>query len=54
VKTLTTSTQKMRRLRARPRSAPEKVEAMLEAGAEGAVVQFPDEAEMRDFLRGHR
>jgi probable F420-dependent oxidoreductase len=41
-------------LRVIPRTAPENVEAMLEAGAEGAVVQFPDEAEMRDFLRRYR
>jgi hypothetical protein len=41
-------------LRVIPRIAPEHVEAMLEAGAEGAVVQFPDEAAMRDFARRHR
>ncbi|MFY9581121.1 MAG: TIGR03619 family F420-dependent LLM class oxidoreductase [Gaiellaceae bacterium] len=38
-------------LRAIPRTSPEKVEAMLAAGAEGAVIQFPDEAAMRDFAR---
>ncbi len=38
-------------LRVVPRTAPERVEAMLEAGAEGAVVTFPDEAAMRDFAR---
>jgi probable F420-dependent oxidoreductase len=38
-------------LRVVPRVAAENVEAMLEAGAEGAVVQFPDEAAMRDFAR---
>jgi hypothetical protein len=27
------------------------VDAMLEAGAEGAVLTFADEAEMRDFAR---
>ncbi len=32
-----------------PRTAPENVEAMLEAGAEGAFVQFSDEAAIRDF-----
>jgi DNA-binding NarL/FixJ family response regulator len=30
------------------------VEAMLEAGAEGAVVTFPDEASMRDLARRYR
>jgi hypothetical protein len=37
-----------------PRIAPEKMEAMLEAGAEGAVVSFADEAAMRDFARRYR
>ena len=32
-----------------PRTRPEKVDAMLEAGAEGAVVTFDDEAAMREF-----
>jgi probable F420-dependent oxidoreductase len=32
-----------------PRTSPEKVDAMLEAGAEGAVVSFSDEAAMREF-----
>jgi alkanesulfonate monooxygenase SsuD/methylene tetrahydromethanopterin reductase-like flavin-dependent oxidoreductase (luciferase family) len=41
-------------LRVIPRTAPEKVEAMLEAGAEGAVVSFADKAAMRDFARRHR
>jgi probable F420-dependent oxidoreductase len=41
-------------LRVIPRVATENVEAMLEAGAEGAVVQFPDEAAMRDFARRFR
>jgi probable F420-dependent oxidoreductase len=41
-------------LRVIPRVAAENVEAMLEAGAEGAVVQFPDEATMRDFARRFR
>ena len=35
-------------------SEREVVDAMLEAGAEGAVVQFADEAAMRDFARRHR
>jgi probable F420-dependent oxidoreductase len=38
-------------LRVIPRTSPEKVEPMLEAGAEGAVVSFGDEAAMRDFAR---
>ena len=32
-----------------PRTSAEKVDAMLDAGAEGAVVSFADEAEMRAF-----
>ena len=38
-------------LRVIPRTSPDRVEAMLEAGAEGAVVAFPDDAAMRDFAR---
>jgi probable F420-dependent oxidoreductase len=38
-------------LRVIPRTAPENVDAMIDAGAEGAVVHFPDEASMRDFVR---
>lgn len=38
-------------LRVIPRTAPEHVDAMLDAGAEGAVVQFADENQMRDFAR---
>ena len=41
-------------LRVIPRTSPEKVEPMLEAGAEGAVVSFEDEAAMRDFARRYR
>jgi alkanesulfonate monooxygenase SsuD/methylene tetrahydromethanopterin reductase-like flavin-dependent oxidoreductase (luciferase family) len=41
-------------LRVIPRVAAENVEAMFEAGAEGAVIQFADEAAMRDFARRHR
>ena len=41
-------------LRVIPRVAAENVEAMLEAGAEGAVVQFADEAAMRDFAGRYR
>jgi probable F420-dependent oxidoreductase len=36
-------------LRVIPRTSPEKVDAMLDAGAEGAVVSFADEAAMREF-----
>jgi hypothetical protein len=36
-----------------PRTSPERVDAMLEAGAEGAVVTFPDEAAMRAFAERH-
>jgi probable F420-dependent oxidoreductase len=36
-------------LRVIPRTPPERVDAMLDAGAEGAVVTFPDEAAMRGF-----
>jgi alkanesulfonate monooxygenase SsuD/methylene tetrahydromethanopterin reductase-like flavin-dependent oxidoreductase (luciferase family) len=38
-------------LRVVPRTSPQHVEAMLEAGADGAVVAFPDEAAMREFAR---
>ena len=38
-------------LRTIPRTSPERVDAMLEAGAEGAVVSFPDEAAMRELAR---
>ncbi len=41
-------------LRVIPRTAPEHVDAMLEAGAEGAVVQFADESAMREFARRYR
>jgi probable F420-dependent oxidoreductase len=36
-------------LRVVPRTSPDKVDAMLEAGAEGAVVSFRDEAAIREF-----
>ena len=36
-------------LRVIPRTTPDKVEAMLEAGAEGAVVAFDSEDAMREF-----
>jgi probable F420-dependent oxidoreductase len=38
-------------LRVIPRVAADHVDAMLEAGAEGAVVQFADESAMREFAR---
>jgi hypothetical protein len=38
-------------LRVIPRTTAANVEAMLEAGAEGAVVPFVDEATMRGFAR---
>jgi probable F420-dependent oxidoreductase len=41
-------------LRVIPRIAPENAEAMLEAGAEGAVVQFADEDAMREFAGRYR
>ena len=36
-------------LRVIPRTSPDQVDAMLEAGAEGAVVSLPDEKAMRDL-----
>jgi probable F420-dependent oxidoreductase len=36
-------------LRVVPRTSPDQVDAMLESGAEGAVVTFAGEAAMRDF-----
>ncbi len=41
-------------LRVIPRTRAEKVEAMLDAGAEGAVVQFANASAMRDFAASHR
>ena len=38
-------------LRVVPRTSPQNVDAMLNAGAEGAVVSFPTEAAMRGFAR---
>jgi probable F420-dependent oxidoreductase len=38
-------------LRVVPRTQPQNVPAMLDAGAEGAVVQFPSDAAMRDFAQ---
>jgi len=41
-------------LRIVPRTLPGSVEAMLEAGAAGAVVSFGGETEMRNFARRYR
>jgi probable F420-dependent oxidoreductase len=41
-------------LRVIPRTSPERFEPMLEAGAEGGVVTFADEAAMRGFARRYR
>jgi alkanesulfonate monooxygenase SsuD/methylene tetrahydromethanopterin reductase-like flavin-dependent oxidoreductase (luciferase family) len=38
-------------LRVVPRTSSENVEGMLDAGAEGAVVTFPDETAMRQFAQ---
>jgi probable F420-dependent oxidoreductase len=40
-------------LRVIPRTSADKVDAMLKAGAEGAVVQFADEPAMRSFAAAH-
>jgi hypothetical protein len=40
-------------LRAIPRTSPDRVDAMLDAGAEGAVVTFAGEAAMRDFAANY-
>lgn len=40
-------------LRIVPRTSPEKVDAMLEAGADGAVVTFTDESAMRAFAQAY-
>jgi probable F420-dependent oxidoreductase len=39
-------------LRVVPRTSPQQVDAMLDAGAEGVVVTFRDVAAMREFARG--
>ena len=41
-------------LRVIPRTTPDKVDAMLEAGAEGAIVSFENEDAMREFARRFR
>jgi len=40
-------------LRVVPRTSADQVDAMLDAGADGAVVTFADEAAMRDFAGRH-
>jgi probable F420-dependent oxidoreductase len=40
-------------LRVVPRTVPEHVDAMLDAGAVGAIVTFSDEAALREFARTH-
>ena len=41
-------------LRVVPRTSVENVEAMIEAGADGAVVSFPDESAIRDLADRYR
>ena len=41
-------------LRVVPRAAPENLDAYLDAGAEGAVLNFPDETAMREVARRYR
>jgi hypothetical protein len=41
-------------LRIVPRTKPELVDGLLEAGVDGVVVTLPDEAAMRDFVRRYR
>jgi probable F420-dependent oxidoreductase len=41
-------------LRIVPRTSPDRVDALLDAGAEGVVVTFPDEAAMRKFAQRYR
>jgi alkanesulfonate monooxygenase SsuD/methylene tetrahydromethanopterin reductase-like flavin-dependent oxidoreductase (luciferase family) len=41
-------------LRVIPRTSPERVAAMLQAGAQGAIVSFSDKTAMRDFARRYR
>jgi probable F420-dependent oxidoreductase len=46
--------ERFRDIRVIPRTSPERVDAMLEAGAEGVVVTLRDEGAMRDFVRRYR
>jgi len=41
-------------LRVVPRTTPDRVDAMLAAGAEGAVVTFPDETAMKALIERYR
>jgi probable F420-dependent oxidoreductase len=41
-------------LRIVPRTSPDRVDALLDAGAEGVVVTFADEAAMRGFAQRYR
>jgi alkanesulfonate monooxygenase SsuD/methylene tetrahydromethanopterin reductase-like flavin-dependent oxidoreductase (luciferase family) len=41
-------------LRIVPRTPPDRVDAMMEAGAEGVVVTIADGSAMRDFARRYR
>jgi len=41
-------------LRVVPRTTAERADALLEAGAEGVVVSFPDESSMRELVRRYR
>jgi alkanesulfonate monooxygenase SsuD/methylene tetrahydromethanopterin reductase-like flavin-dependent oxidoreductase (luciferase family) len=41
-------------LRVVPRATPENLEAFLEAGVEGAVLNLSDEGSMRDVIRRYR
>jgi probable F420-dependent oxidoreductase len=41
-------------LRVIPRTTPDHLEAMLEAGAEGAVLSFPNEATIRELAHRYR
>jgi probable F420-dependent oxidoreductase len=41
-------------LRVIPRTSPDRAEAMLEAGAEGAIVSFRNDEQMRDFAQRYR
>jgi probable F420-dependent oxidoreductase len=41
-------------LRVVPRTTPDKIDAYLDAGAEGVVLTFSDEDEMRDVARRYR
>jgi probable F420-dependent oxidoreductase len=46
--------ERHRELRVIPRTSLEQVDGMIEAGVEGVVVSFRDEAAMRDFIGRYR